>query len=680
MVQFLSDPPQTSAPPAFLLDRYRIIDMAGEGGYAPVYHAYDTRLKRHVAIKCIELSDSEVARIHLQTIEERVKGENSVGGFGGLGDNDVDGDCRDYADYADYGVYGDDGASEDLEGELPHNGRTFSFDDENVRDVIPGLEEAQTAAQLIDSHIVTVFDCVLSSSTAYIIMEYIEGKTLTAVLEELGDEIDLDVIAEVFESVSHALEVAHDGDVLHLDIKPDNVIITKSGVVKVTDFGLATLMDASGLGFTGGGTIGYMPLEQMRLQPLDVRTDEWALASLTYEMMVGENPFLADDLAGAERVIENAELLLPSLCFDDMNPELDDVIFEALNPEPDGRFSSIKEFAQALAPYLGDAKKGKRELAAVVKRGGENEDGEDAYEAASPRERLPLVDRVGYAGGVVIGRAIAAVSSALLAAVAGVNIHLQEASAFGLASDFTPLFWAIVIAFALAAILRPHLGALAGFSAFAIAVAMNGGIVCGAVLLVATVVWWWFLGRHESAAAVSALMQPLGGAVGCAAFAPLASGCFLPVKQALGNTAFCLIVAVTFASMGSGVLTGWGMPEHFIMHLGALDRYLLFVLGLPETWVIAASWLAAAALFSACCVRGTRTFDILGGLAGAACVIAGVIICCAMMPFGASLIGMTPTALVVVGAVIPGIAAIVAACLDIPDAYRSNYLSKSHTW
>ncbi len=671
MVQFLSDPPQTSAPPAFLLDRYRIIEMAGEGGYAPVYHAYDTRLKRDVAIKCIQLSASDVARIHLQTIEERVKGENAEHAEGEYGESSE-------SPEGPYERYASDGYDDFDEGFLP-NGRTFSFDDENVRDAIPGLEEAQTAAQLIDSHIVTVFDCVLSGSTAYIIMEYIEGKTLTAVLEELGDEIDLDMIAEIFESVSHALEVAHDGDVLHLDIKPDNVIITKSGVVKVTDFGLATLMDASGLGFTGGGTIGYMPLEQMRLQPLDVRTDEWALASLTYEMMAGENPFLADDLAGAERAIETAELVLPSLCFDDIDPALDDILFEALSPEPDGRYPSVKAFAQALAPHLGDAKKGKRELAAVVKRGvGEYE--EDAYEASGPRERLPLVDRVGYAGGVVIGRVVAAASSALLAAVAGVNIHLQEASTFGLASDFTPLFWAIVIAFALAAVLRPHLGALAGFSAFALAVAMNGGIICGAVLLVATVVWWWFLGRHESAAAVSALMQPLGGAVGCAAFAPLASGCFLSVKQALGNTAFCLISAVTFASMGSGVLTGWGMPEHFVMQLGALDRYLLFALGLPETWVIAASWLLAAVLFSACCVRGTRTFDILGGLAGAACVIAGVIICCVMMPFGASLIGMTPTAFVVIGALVPSIAAVIAACLDIPDAYRSSYLSRSQTW
>ena len=78
---------------------------------------------------------------------------------------------------------------------------------------------------------------------------------------------------------------------LHLDIKPANVLINRQGEVNVTDFGLATLADANGTGRAGGGTIGYMPPEQMRSEALDARCDEWALASLTYEMLVGDNPF-----------------------------------------------------------------------------------------------------------------------------------------------------------------------------------------------------------------------------------------------------------------------------------------------------------------------------------------------------------------------------------------------------
>lgn len=95
-----------------------------------------------------------------------------------------------------------------------------------------------------------------------------KGMTLTELLRDHDDRLTLDVVAAVFEAVAHALEVAHENGVLHLDIKPDNILINASGQVKVTDFGLATLADAQGFGVAGGGTIGYMPLEQMRRRTL----------------------------------------------------------------------------------------------------------------------------------------------------------------------------------------------------------------------------------------------------------------------------------------------------------------------------------------------------------------------------------------------------------------------------
>lgn len=235
-------------------------------------------------------------------------------------------------------------------------------------DHIPGLEEARTAAHLNDANIVTVYDCVVEGQMAYVIMEYVEGKTLARVMHELENDITLDMITSVFTSVAHALQVAHKAGVLHLDIKPENVVINKDGVVKVTDFGLSTLMDASGQGTTGGGTIGYMPLEQMRQQPLDVRTDEWALASLTYEMLSGINPFRARTLEGAAQAIETAELILPSVCWD-VEPEIDDVMFIALDPDQDRRYENVSDFSNDLTPFLGDAKDGKKQLADVVTNG-----------------------------------------------------------------------------------------------------------------------------------------------------------------------------------------------------------------------------------------------------------------------------------------------------------------------
>lgn len=248
-------------------------------------------------------------------------------------------------------------------------------------DTVPGLEEARTAAHLNDANIVTVYDCVVEGDMAYVIMEYVEGKTLARLIRELGDEVTLDMVSAVFASVAHALEVAHKANVLHLDIKPENVIVNKEGVVKVTDFGLSTLMDGSGQGKTGGGTIGYMPLEQMRRQPLDVRTDEWALASLTYEMLTGSNPFRARTLAEAETAIEDAEIILPSRCWDGMDEEVDDVMFTALSPDADGRYESVPDFAFQLMPFLANPKEGGKQLGRAVAVSPLTEEAEAAPEA-----------------------------------------------------------------------------------------------------------------------------------------------------------------------------------------------------------------------------------------------------------------------------------------------------------
>lgn len=165
-----------------------------------------------------------------------------------------------------------------------------------------------------DANIVTVHDFELEGNNAYIIMEYVEGLTLTQFLNEYSDKMTLDMLTCIFSGISHALEVAHSENVLHLDIKPDNVLIDTKGKVKVTDFGLATLADEFGYGTANAGTIGYMPPEQMRRQALDARSDEWALASITYEMLCGVNPFDAKDVQGSLKKTEDAKLTVPSAC------------------------------------------------------------------------------------------------------------------------------------------------------------------------------------------------------------------------------------------------------------------------------------------------------------------------------------------------------------------------------
>ena len=227
---------------------------------------------------------------------------------------------------------------------------------------IPGLGEARTAAMIQDANIVTVYDFEFQNNMAYIIMEYVEGLTLTQFLHEHAQDITLDMITCIFAGISHALSVAHEQNVLHLDIKPDNVIIDSKGKVKVTDFGLATLADEFGYGTANAGTIGYMPPEQMRQQGLDARSDLWSLASITYEMLTGNNPFDAKDISAALNKIYDVKFAAPSAFWDDLNPAVNDILFKALNPDREQRFYSVKEFSNEIMGYLGSAKSGQKQI------------------------------------------------------------------------------------------------------------------------------------------------------------------------------------------------------------------------------------------------------------------------------------------------------------------------------
>lgn len=792
-----------------ILDRYRVIDQAGSGGYGTVVHAFDTHLKRDVAIKCIELSEDELAAARLEALEARmaadleeveagasgaetgVAGRNAGPGAvsaAGAGMGATAGDpagsssaaafpadpdflaARDerrrrrsatavsrcaaegvppWEDWDDFGDPDDDSvdvagaddfdaeAAEDEWGDslIPWNASTTDFagrrrgparltgrvsrktrhapevlyepqtvveeapdatgatpdaesvdvrhlrgvrasrviaeepesdaeDELDLFEHIPGLEEARSVAKLSDTNIVTVYDCAVEGSSAYVIMEYVEGKTLAQIIDEVDDDITLDVVAAVFSAVSHALEVAHGEHTLHLDIKPENVIVNGKGQAKVADFGLAALMDATGSGTTGGGTIGYMPLEQMRQEPLDVRTDEWALASLTYEMLTGSNPFFADDLDAAEEAIEEAELVLPSLCWDELDAEADEVMFAALDPDMDERYEDVAAFAAALSPYLGNAKKGKRVLADIV-------NGKMEEPAVEEPERVweplpPLVDRLGLRGAAIVGRIVAAAAVALLAAAGMANLHLTPGSAMGLATD-APIAYGVVIAVcALVAAIRPSIGVLFGYGAFVVGLAGAGAWVPAVLLTAATGAWWYFVGRRGTAQAVSALIQPLFGSVGFAAASPVTCGVLLPVLQSVITAAFAFASALIMAGCGSVDIMNWDA----VMHLGFSSNPAagcLAVASQPATWVIGASWVAAAGLYSLLCVRGTRAFDIAGSVVAAAVLMLGACAAAHLASFGGSWL---PAPAALLGALVPGVLGILAAVMSIPDRAR----------
>ena len=659
-----------------ILNRYKPLAKAGAGGFGAVQVAWDTRIQRKVAIKCIPLSEAELLRAALPGADALdaspdEHGESSAGsqGFGAPGAHAAGSaasaatavdpadvppweDLPEEAGFAgveDAGIpdgpdapakpanvsaleAGSGFAGPSRVDSFPSQllpGQSVSLTDTAdpasrplVRTLsrIPGLDEARTAAMLSDPSIVAVYDFEIQDSTAYLIMEYVEGMTLTELLRDHDDQLTLDVVAAVFDAVAHALEVAHENGVLHLDIKPDNILINASGQVKVTDFGLATLADAQGFGVAGGGTVGYMPLEQMRQENLDARCDEWALASVTYEMLAGENPFLAPNLFQAQEAIEDGELVLPSLCWDNLDPAADDPIFYALDPEREERYETVADFAEELSPFLGDPAKGRAELADIVAGPEEEEEPEP-----QPREPgIPLRDRITPELLFLGSHACGAAGSALLAFLSLQNISQTEGFA-------NPLFWGLLLLVTLAGALRPHLGALLGFVSLSAMLVMCGVPAAGCVLLAGTGVWWWYLGRAGDATANAALATPLAGAIGLGPLGSLAAGFALRPVAAMATAAFQVLCGFMLAGLGSVSFMGWDALATWRFSTAAfagdavIDRMAAMLLE-PGTWIMAASWVLAAGACALLRWRPTRLFASFGVLAGAAVLVTGFVL------------------------------------------------------
>src|SRR3954471_24375859 len=156
--------------------------------------------------------------------------------------------------------------------------------------------EAQSAANLSHPNIVGVYDSGESNGTYFIVMEYIEGRSLAQIIRDDGP-LSPDRAADVATDVAAALGFAHRNGVVHRDVKPGNVLLTPSGQVKVTDFGIARAEQAEDLTKTGSvmGTATYFSPEQAQGQRLDGRADVYSLGVVLYEMLTGTPPFVADN-------------------------------------------------------------------------------------------------------------------------------------------------------------------------------------------------------------------------------------------------------------------------------------------------------------------------------------------------------------------------------------------------
>jgi len=205
--------------------------------------------------------------------------------------------------------------------------------------------EAQAAARIGHQHIVSVFDTGSDDGVHYIVMEYVEGRTLAEFLAG-GGRIMPDRAIGIAQDVCRALEAAHAQGVVHRDIKPGNIMLNPHGEVKVTDFGIARLTTTTEtLAQTAAilGTASYLSPEQAQGQPVDGRTDIYSLGCVVYEMVTGRPPFLGDTpvAVASKQVLEQP--VPPSRLNADVTPALDAVILRALAKNPADRYQSAEE-------------------------------------------------------------------------------------------------------------------------------------------------------------------------------------------------------------------------------------------------------------------------------------------------------------------------------------------------
>lgn len=228
------------------------------------------------------------------------------------------------------------------------------------------IKEAKAIGRLSHPDIVSVYDVGQDQGTIYIAMEYLKGKPLNEVIQ--SKQLDIPTVVKIGRQVATALDYAHQKGIVHRDIKPSNLMITDNNEVKLTDFGIAHFEDASLTLKTRSGDIlgtpAYMSPEQIAGKAVDNRSDIYSLGVILYELLVGQRPFIENNITALFRAIAEHKLVPPKKANAAIAPGLSAIIFKAMGKHPDSRYQSGAELASALGAHLPDAKAGSQLLKA----------------------------------------------------------------------------------------------------------------------------------------------------------------------------------------------------------------------------------------------------------------------------------------------------------------------------
>ncbi|MCX4787924.1 Stk1 family PASTA domain-containing Ser/Thr kinase [Streptomyces sp. NBC_01221] len=257
--------------------------------------------------------------------------------------------------------------------------------------------EAQSAASLNHPAIVAVYDTgedyVDGVSIPYIVMEYVDGSTLRELLHS-GRRLLPERTLEMTVGILQALEYSHRAGIVHRDIKPANVMLTRTGQVKVMDFGIARAMGDSGMTMTQTsaviGTAQYLSPEQAKGEQVDARSDLYSTGCLLYELLTVRPPFIGDSPVAVAYQHVREEPQPPSNFDPEITPEMDAIVLKALTKDPDYRYQSADEMRADIEACLDG-----QPVAATAAMGAPGYGGYDGYGNDQPTTALRATDQNG---------------------------------------------------------------------------------------------------------------------------------------------------------------------------------------------------------------------------------------------------------------------------------------------
>ncbi len=223
--------------------------------------------------------------------------------------------------------------------------------------------EAKAASSLNHPNIVEMYDVGEDDGNYFIVMEYVNGKTLKSLIKKRG-ALSVSETVDIMLQLTSGIACAHDSYIIHRDIKPQNVMILEDGRVKITDFGIAVALNSAELTQTNSvmGSVHYLPPEQANGNGATVKSDIYSLGILMYELLTGRLPFKGDN--AVEIAIKQMKEKLPSIIAQNPNvpQSVENVVIRACAKNPENRYDSVREMNEDLKTVLSEERANEKKL------------------------------------------------------------------------------------------------------------------------------------------------------------------------------------------------------------------------------------------------------------------------------------------------------------------------------